>query len=135
MDVQGLIKVGAHAAVAAWMALAGIVADAKEAGVMASTSFVPQVMAQRVMRFTEGRVWQREDGVVLVCPLKVALEACKKSQGSRSPWVDVQSLSIDGYEISGFQYSFTGSNVELNLLVFFSGGNELSTLSKQQAKK
>lgn len=118
----------AAACAAAWAGGSSSSSDSTPGG-----AFVPVNMAQRVMHFSAGRIWQRSDGVVLVCPLSEAAERCKRSERSMKSWTDVHSLSIDGYRISGLQFFFAGKDGEQNLLVFFTKDNPLSSaVSKQR---
>lgn len=95
-------------------------------------AFVPVNLAQRVMHFGSGRIWQRADGVVLVCPLAEAIERCKRNERSMKSWVDVHSLAIEGHRISGVQFFFAGQSGEQNLMVFFAKDNPLSSAMQKQ---
>jgi|JI10StandDraft_1071094.scaffolds.fasta_scaffold70483_4 hypothetical protein len=97
-----------------------------------NSGFVPVNMAQRVMHFGAGRIWQRADGVVLVCPLNEETERCKRNQRSIKSWVDVHSLSIEGHRISGVQFFFAGQNGEQQLMVFFAKDNPLSAAAAKR---
>jgi hypothetical protein len=74
---------------------------------------VPWTEAQRVITWNSERHWQTVDGTILICPRDAAAMRDKKCRDKKNDkldrWLPLTSYSIPGFEIAGFQYSFTGS--------------------------
>lgn len=93
-------------------------------GAAGQGGFVPYAEGERVFVFTHNRNLNTSEGKLFVCPFDMVegnKYACYKKDDPKevSQWVELPAVTPPGYEISGYSFSFVGTQGWRMLTVYY----------------
>lgn len=93
-------------------------------GSAGAAGFVPYEDGQRVLVFTHARNLNTNDGKMFVCPFDMVTGekySCTKKDDVKevNQWVELSAVTPQGYEISGYAFSFVGTQGWRQFIVYY----------------
>ena len=105
-----------------------------------SGSVISAEVAPRAIIWHESRLWQRSDGIILVCPFEAVADRqwneyhCYTQQGKvrTDRWTALQNYQVAGMMLKSYEYRFVGSGGSTRLIAYYGPATDAETAKELQ---